>query len=82
MSTVDYNVKTFQGMILTLQNFWAQHGCVILQPLDLEMGAATFHRAIFLRAIGIDPLILLAERCAGLKNVLFQAKFGNLFEKS
>lgn len=55
MSTIDHDVKTFQGMILTLQNFWAQHGCVILQPLDLEMGAATFHPATFLRAIGPEP---------------------------
>jgi len=43
---------TFQGLILTLQKFWADHGCVILQPLDMEVGAGTSHPATFLRAIG------------------------------
>lgn len=43
---------TFQDLILTLQNYWAQHGCVVLQPLDMEVGAGTFHPATFLRAIG------------------------------
>ena len=46
------DVKTFQGLILALQNFWASKGCVILQPLDMEVGAGTFHPATFLRAIG------------------------------
>ncbi len=46
------DVKTFQGLILALQQFWADHGCVILQPLDMEVGAGTFHPATFLRAIG------------------------------
>ena len=46
------DTKTFQGLILALQNFWAQHGCVVLQPLDMEVGAGTFHPATFLRAIG------------------------------
>jgi glycyl-tRNA synthetase alpha chain len=45
-------VDTFQGLILALQQFWANHGCVVLQPLDLEVGAGTFHPATFLRAIG------------------------------
>jgi len=44
--------RTFQGLILALQQFWAQQGCVILQPLDMEVGAGTFHPATFLRAIG------------------------------
>ena len=44
--------QTFQDLILALQNFWARQGCVILQPLDLEVGAGTFHPATFLRAIG------------------------------
>jgi len=43
---------TFQEIILKLQQFWAQHGCVVLQPLDLEVGAGTFHPATFLRAVG------------------------------
>ncbi|ALO44706.1 glycine--tRNA ligase subunit alpha [Pseudohongiella spirulinae] len=46
------SVKTFQGLILALQEFWARQGCVVLQPLDLEVGAGTFHPATFLRAIG------------------------------
>lgn len=43
---------SFQDLILTLQQFWAEQGCVILQPLDMEVGAGTFHPATFLRAIG------------------------------
>jgi len=46
---------TFQGLILALQEYWAKQGCVILQPLDLEVGAGTFHPATFLRAIGPEP---------------------------
>ena len=46
------NITTFQGLILALQQFWARQGCVILQPLDMEVGAGTFHPATFLRAIG------------------------------
>ena len=47
--------RSFQGLILTLQRFWAEQGCVILQPYDLEMGAATFHPATALRALGPKP---------------------------
>lgn len=46
------DVSTFQGLILALQGFWAERGCVMLQPLDMEVGAGTFHPATFLRAIG------------------------------
>ncbi len=46
------DLATFQGLILALQNYWARQGCVILQPLDMEVGAGTFHPATFLRAIG------------------------------
>ena len=49
-STAD--LKTFQGLISALQKFWADQGCVVLQPLDMEVGAGTFHPATFLRAIG------------------------------
>ncbi|MCB1615284.1 MAG: glycine--tRNA ligase subunit alpha [Pseudomonadales bacterium] len=45
-------MSTFQGLVFTLQQFWAKQGCVILQPLDMEVGAGTFHPATFLRAIG------------------------------
>jgi glycyl-tRNA synthetase alpha chain len=44
--------KSFQGLILALQRYWAEHGCVILQPYDMEMGAGTFHPATTLRALG------------------------------
>jgi glycyl-tRNA synthetase alpha chain len=47
--------RSFQGLILTLQNFWAGQGCVILQPYDMEMGAGTFHPATTLRALGPRP---------------------------
>ena len=43
---------TFQELILKLQQFWAERGCVVLQPLDMEVGAGTFHPATFLRALG------------------------------
>lgn len=46
------DLKTFQGLILALQQFWAAQGCVVLQPLDIEVGAGTYHPATFLRAIG------------------------------
>lgn len=46
---------TFQQMILALQKYWSDQGCVILQPFDLEVGAGTFHPATFLRAIGPEP---------------------------
>ena len=46
---------TFQGLILALQQYWAEKGCVILQPYDMEVGAGTFHPATFLRAIGPEP---------------------------
>lgn len=42
-------------MIAVLQNYWAERGCAILQPLDTEVGAGTFHQATFMRAIGPEP---------------------------
>ena len=47
--------RTFQDLLLTLQRYWAERGCVILQPYDMEMGAGTFHTATFLRALGPEP---------------------------
>ena len=46
---------TFQDLILALQQFWAERGCVIAQPYDMQMGAGTFHPATFLRAVGPEP---------------------------
>ena len=47
--------RSFQGLILTLHNYWANYGCVILQPYDMEVGAGTFHPATTLRALGPRP---------------------------
>jgi glycyl-tRNA synthetase alpha chain len=49
------DVSTFQGLILALQQYWIEQGCVMLQPYDMEVGAGTFHPATFLRAIGPEP---------------------------
>lgn len=46
---------TFQELIFRLQQYWADYGCLIQQPYDMEMGAGTFHPATFLRAIGPEP---------------------------
>jgi len=46
---------SFQSLILDLQRFWAEQGCVILQPYDIEVGAGTFHPATALRALGPEP---------------------------
>lgn len=48
-------VMTFQDIIFTLQKYWADQGCVIVQPYDMEVGAGTFHPATFLRSIGPEP---------------------------
>ncbi len=47
---------TFQDLILSLQDYWASQGCVIMQPYDMEVGAGTFHTATFLAAVGPEPL--------------------------
>ena len=47
--------NSFQGLILTLHEYWADYGCVILQPYDMEVGAGTFHPATTLRALGPKP---------------------------
>ncbi len=49
------DLSTFQGLIFTLQDFWAQQGCVITQAFDMEIGAGTFHPSTFLRSIGPEP---------------------------
>ncbi len=46
---------SFQKLIIDLQNFWAEKGCVIAQPYDIEKGAGTFHPATFLRCLGPEP---------------------------
>ncbi len=52
MSQEQAKILTFQELIFRLQQFWAAKGCVVLQPLDMEVGAGTFHPATFLRAVG------------------------------
>jgi len=54
-SAPEIDISTFQGLILALQHYWASKGCVIIQPLDMEVGAGTFHPATFLRSIGPEP---------------------------
>jgi len=50
------SADTFQNLILTLQNYWADHGCIVMQPYDMEVGAGTFHTATFLAAVGPEPI--------------------------
>ena len=47
--------QTFQDTIFNLQKFWSKHGCIILQPYDMEVGAGTFHPATTLRSLGSKP---------------------------
>ena len=49
------NKPTFQEVILHLQEYWGKHGCALLQPYDMEVGAGTSHTATFLRSIGPEP---------------------------
>src|SRR5512135_3915537 len=49
------NPPTFQELILRLQNFWAERGCVLQQPYDLEVGAGTMAPETFLRVLGPEP---------------------------
>ncbi len=60
MTSQSHNVgtttpSTFQELILRLQQYWAEQGCALLQPYDMEVGAGTFHPGTFLRAIGPEP---------------------------
>ncbi|MCZ6522682.1 MAG: glycine--tRNA ligase subunit alpha [Alphaproteobacteria bacterium] len=55
MAATSAPAPSFQYLILTLQSYWARHGCVLLQPYDLEVGAGTFHPATILRALGPEP---------------------------
>ncbi len=59
LMTVKNNVpdtpRTFQGLIMALQQYWGAQGCALLQPFDMEVGAGTFHPATFLRAVGPEP---------------------------
>ena len=49
------HAKTFQDLVISLQTYWASHGCVIAQPWDIEKGAGTYNAATFLRSLGPEP---------------------------
>ncbi|MXP51420.1 glycine--tRNA ligase subunit alpha [Pantoea sp. SoEX] len=51
-----FDIKTFQGLILTLQEYWLRQGCIIIQPLDIEVGAGTSHPITCLNALGPEPI--------------------------
>ncbi len=55
MNAASAAAPSFQDLIFTLQRYWADQGCVLIQPYDLEMGAGTFHPATTLRALGAKP---------------------------
>jgi len=55
MAASDKRAPSFQSLILTLQRYWAEHGCVVLQPYDMMVGAGTFHPATLLRSLGPKP---------------------------
>ncbi len=52
----NFGTKTFQGLILTLLNYWSHKGCTLVQALDIEVGAGTSHPMTCLRAIGPEPV--------------------------
>lgn len=52
---VEKHALSFQEIILRLQNYWAQRGCLLMQPYDVEVGAGTFNPATFLRSLGPEP---------------------------
>jgi glycyl-tRNA synthetase alpha chain len=52
---LQFDLATFQGLIAALQHYWAEQGCTVQQPYDMEVGAGTFHTSTFIRAIGPEP---------------------------
>lgn len=52
---MQFELTTFQGLIAALQHYWAEQGCIVQQPLDMQVGAGTFHPSTFLRAVGPEP---------------------------
>ena len=55
MNPSSSNALTFQELILRLQTFWAERGCVLQQPYDVEVGAGTMAPETFLRVLGPNP---------------------------
>ena len=56
-------MMTFQDLVFNLQNFWSKQGCVVLQPYDLEMGAATFHPSTSLNSLGTKHYKSVYTQC-------------------
>ena len=72
--------RSFQGLILTLQRYWAEQGCVILQPYDMEVGAGTFHPATTLRARFGDKVslrVIAPSRPGLVARLLGRRSFGD-----
>ena len=71
-------MRTFQDIILTLQRYWSERGCVLLQPYDMEVGAGTSHTATFLRALGPEPwkAAYVQPPAASCSALAFAAIFG------
>ena len=56
--------QDFQNLILNLQHYWSEQGCILEQPIDMEVGAGTFHPSTFLRSIGPEPWqVAYAQPC-------------------
>ena len=65
---------TFQNLILALQKFWAERGCLIVQPYNSEVGAGTYNPATFLRALGPEPWnVAFVERASTDDDEITQA---------
>ncbi|STY59873.1 Glycine--tRNA ligase alpha subunit [Mannheimia haemolytica] len=78
MST-KFNVKTFQGMILALQDYWASKGCTIVQPFDLEVGAGTSHPMTCLRALGPEPMAFAYVQPSRRRQTVATAKIRTVY---
>lgn len=68
------NINTFQGLIFLLESYWRHYGCIIMQPIDMEVGAATSHPITFLKAIGPEPI---AAAYVQLSRRPMDGRFGN-----
>ncbi|BBI47594.1 hypothetical protein HORIV_00150 [Vreelandella olivaria] len=76
---IDTRCVDLSSLILALQQYWAEQGCVILQPLDMEVGAGTFHPATFLRAIGPESWNAAYVQPSGVRLMAAMAKILTAF---
>ena len=72
---------TFQQIILKLQNYWADQGCALLQPYDMEVGAGTSHTATFLRALGAGEVKFTGEVGPDVKLVRYEIDIKRLIKR-